>query len=285
MKSKQELFITRKPHNPFLKDYISYYYFHICTSEVIRKDFIYYPGFKNALTIYQNSKVEYGPRYSKVSPAFNQNTEYIYLYSGMISSYRKATILSPFNKIGVVFNVLGINHFLDVPLSKLSKHPVEKSFNYFDKDFKSILNNIYKKQDFGHKVRLLDRFFEEKYCGFNDEIVKSCVQKIMETEGKITVQSLAVQNDISRRTLLRLFKKHLSCPVKNFIDIVQFRKSLDCFLNDQKINSFSELAHRMDYYDQPQFIHHFKKLTGINPKGFFSEIAHLGNEDTYWTFV
>lgn len=285
MESKQELFITREPQDPFLEDFISYYYFHSCSSKGLQKNFIYYPGFKNALTIYQNSKVEYGLGYSDVSPALNTEKQFVYLYSGMISSYRKAIILSPFNKIGVVFNELGINHFLEVPLSKLTSHPVDKSFSYFDEDFKPILNRVYNESDYEQKVRLLDSFFKEKYCGFNDEIVKSCVRQIMETEGKIKVKSLAIQHDVSRRTLLRLFKKHLCCPVKSFIDIVQFRKSLDYFLNDQKINSLSELAHALDYYDQSQFIHHFKKMTGINPKGFFSEIAHLGNEDTYWTFV
>ena len=52
----QEEFITQKPKNPFLHKTIAYYYFHISKIDSFHKKFIYYPNYKNALTIYKNSR-------------------------------------------------------------------------------------------------------------------------------------------------------------------------------------------------------------------------------------
>ncbi|MFT4602060.1 MAG: hypothetical protein ACI857_002246 [Arenicella sp.] len=42
------------------------------------------------------------------------------------------------------------------------------------------------------------------------------------------------------------------------------------------------LAYDMDYYDQSEFIHHFYKITGVNPKRFFFDLVSYGDKSTYW---
>ena len=280
---KQENFITHKPKNSFLRDYIAYYYFHSCTTDSIQKKFIYYPGYKNALTIYRNATVEFGLNYSSVEP--DKETDVIFLYSGVQKHFRTAYILSPFDKIGIVFRELGINHFIDGQLANLSNHPIDKSFDHFGEDITTTFKAIYAKETIDEKIKLLDQIFDHKFRGFREELLKESVDLIIHSSNKLQVKELSAKLNVSRRTLLRLFKKHLCCSVKDYIDIVQFRKSLDDYLLKNKVDSLTSLAHRNDYYDQSQFIHHFKKMAGVNPNDFFGNIDHIGQEDTYWTFL
>ena len=279
---QSETFVTQRPESPLLREYIAYYYFHECTDSTVKKQFIYYPGYKNALTIYKNARVEFGENYSSVSP--DQNSDFIFIYSGVQKHLRRAYIAAPFQKIGVVFKELGINHFVSCPLSLASPDPIDKSFDYFGEELKNHCRQIYSLTSRDEKVKLLDHFFQSRFQNLAEPVLKSCVKLIMAADQKLTITCLSDQLSINRKTLLRLFNKHLGCSAKDYVDIVQFRKSLNAYLLEQKQDSLTGIALENDYYDQSQFINHFKKLTGTNPKAFFKDIRHIGREDTFWTF-
>jgi AraC-like DNA-binding protein len=277
----QEMFITRKPNNSLLDKHIAYYYFHSSLDNQLQKEFIFYPGYKNALTIYNHSKVIFGVNYSSVKP--DTESDYIFIYSGMQKYPRIAQMTSPYDKIGIIFKELGINHFIKEPLSIISPHPIDKSFNYFGNDLVNTCNAIYKEEDIDVKVNLLNLFFESKFCDFPEQVVKHCVDFIIHSLEKPTVESLTTRFHTPKKTLLRLFQKHLDCSVKDFIDIVQFRKSLDSYLLQNR-RPLTDVALENGYYDQPQFINHFKKLALTNPKKFFNDIEKVNNTDIFWTF-
>jgi AraC-like DNA-binding protein len=277
-----EEFITQKPQNSRLEKYISYYYFHSSQDTTHSKKFIYYPNYKNALTIYKNAAVAFTENHSKSSP--DNTTHFSFIYSGVQKQFRTAEMVAPFDKIGVVFQELGINHFISVPLSSILCDPVQKSFDYFGTDFIHLCEQVYNEREIENKVALLDTFFLNNLCDFQEVMLKKCVHLILNSKQKLTVQKLSEECSTNRKTLLRIFKKHLCCTTKEYIDIVQFRKALNDYLLLHNKSSLTEIALTHEYYDQAQFINHFKKLTGINPKEFFKNIAHLGKEDTFWTF-
>lgn len=279
---EQNEFITRKPNIQFLNKYISYYYFHRSFSDSLETSFIYYPGIKNALTIYKGANAAYGIDFSRVVP--DKRNDFIFIYSGIQKQARKAYITSPFDKIGIVFNQLGINHFISIPLSTALSHPVDKSFHYFDNDLKNYCSKIYEESDYDRKTELLDQFFKTKYNNFEEPILKKCVQEIINTSGKLTVKDLSLKFHVSRKTLLRLFQTHMACSIKDYIDIVRFRKAMNEYILLNRSVSLTEMALSNGYYDQSHFINHFKKFTGINPKLLFKNIRHVGKEGTFWTF-
>jgi AraC-like DNA-binding protein len=280
---KREEFITKKPNSPFLQQYISYYYFHNSLGNYESKKYIYYPNIKSALTIYKNSKVTFSDKYSRTEP--DTKTDFSFLYSGIQKQLRTSEIIAPFNKIGIVFNELGINHFIKQPLSSITIHPVDKQFNHFGNDFINSCESIYNTKELDEKINLLDIFFESKFCDFQNKKFKDCIHTIVSSKDKLTVTELSEKLQINKKTLLRLFKNHLCCTTKEYLNIVQFRKSLNDYLLVNKKSSLTELALDSQYYDQSQFINHFKKLSGKNPKTFFKNIEHIGDEDIFWTFL
>ncbi len=278
----KEKFITQKPNNSFLQKYISYYYFHSSSSHELHEKFIYYPNFKNALTIYKNSSIEFSNNHSISKP--NNKTDFSFIYSGVQNQFRTAEIISPFDKIGIVFQELGINHFIEVPLSTISNHPIQKTFNYFGSNFVQLCEAVYSDENLENKIKLLDEYFLNHYIDFQEKTLKNCINLILNSKHKVTVHELSNKCDINRKSLLRLFKNHLCCTTKDYIDIVQFRRALNDYLQHNKRLSFTEIALENEYYDQAQFINHIKKLTGNNPKSFFKNVKHLGQEDTFWAF-
>lgn len=279
---RYEEFITIKPNNPLLQQYISYYYFHSSENNAVKNKYTYYPNTKSALTIYKNSKITFSFNQSKTEP--DTETEFCFSYSGIQKYFRTAEIIAPFDKIGIVFNQLGINHFMKEPLSDILNNSVNMSFNYFGNDLIKSCKSIYHEKEIDKKVNLLDEFFESKLHDFQNKNFKDCVNLIISSNKKMTIEELAEKLNINKRTLLRLFKKHLYCTTKEFLNIIQFRKSLNYYLLVNKNLSFTDLALESQYYDQSQFINHFKKLSGENPKTFFKNIKHLGKEDIFWTF-
>lgn len=272
-------YISIKPNHSDLQNYIAYYYFNYSEVEGFCKQFIFYPHYRNALTIYKNSKISFGAKSSHVTPDKNKDFEII--YTGIHLQSRTGKIEAPFNKIGIVFQALGINNFLKVPLNEVIIESPKSDFNYFGNDFNRSLETVYKTKCIDEKVNALDDFFIRELRVLKETRIIEAVNFLLNED--LTIQYLSEKLNISRKTLLRLFKKHLNCSPKEFHTLVKFRKALETYQYENP--SLTDLAYSNGYYDQSDFIKHFKKVTGFNPKKFFDDLSHLGTEDTFWTVL
>ncbi|MCK7589180.1 AraC family transcriptional regulator [Subsaxibacter sp. CAU 1640] len=275
-----ETFETREPKNKLLKKNIAYYYFHSITKPNQLKRIFYYPNPVNALTIYKNSKVYFKETHSLARPS--QKNEYDFCYGGIQKYFRVAEMNTPFTRIGIAFKPLGINAFLELPLSDLISKNDDLHFDYFSSNMKPVLEQVNTSNDIEEKVNLLDAYFSRNQHPFLDECLTSAIQLIDESEPIVSVQDLVTQLGVSHKTLHRKFKKHLNCSIKTYIDIVQFRKALNHYLKNENPLSLTALANNFDYYDQAEFINKFKKITGINPKRLFKDITQYGNQELFW---
>ena len=279
----KDSFDTRRPKLQLIKEQISYYYFHESEAENFSEKFQYYPNFKNALTIYKHSNVRYHRNHSISYP--DKNTPFCMAYSGIQSQPRIAEIKAPFNKIGIIFQPLGLHHFIKKDMKKIISHTEDKSFNYFGDALIDVCKLVYETNSIDVKTQLLDDFFKTQYSKFQDDRLKKAVHLLSEPEQEYTVQGLADSLQINRKTLLRLFRKHLNCTVKEYIGIVQFRKAFHQYQDAENKPQFVELAYKNNYYDQADFNNHFKKITGYNPKRLFKGMDRIGDEDAFFTFL
>lgn len=275
-------FLTQKPKNSALAPYISYYYFHSVRNAQGATRFAYYPNYKNALTIYKNSSIQFSENSSKSTP--NAAVPYSMLYSGIQNTVRTAELIAPFTKIGIVFEAFGIAPFMNNSFALFPQDPIDKSFDFFGEALEKCCDQVNAAADLDQKVALLDHFFVDRLPLSVNSLLKNSIDFILNTEKRPTVNSICEQLGVNRKTLLRLFQKELGCSVKDYIHIVQFRKALNHYLLTNSKESLTALALDGDYYDQSQFIAHFKKLTGFNPSAFFKRVNRLGQEDTFWTF-
>ncbi len=278
----KELFQSRTPKSSVLQKLIAYYYFHQSGEDSSVQSFIYYPHYRNALSIYKDSELALENEYTTVTKP--KDCGYSFGFAKLINHAAKAEIHPPFNKVGVVFQALGLNHFIDGNLSEHLLKPIQLEFNFFKQSMPQILDEVYQAETIENKVDLLDQYFLSIYKGFEEPKMEKAIELLLINDSKYTVKELAQEVDVSRKTLLRLFKKHHNCSAIDYIKLVQFRRAIEIFQNSKDRASLTDLAYDTAYYDQSDFIHHFKKLTGFNPKSFFKDLSNLGNQDTYWTF-
>lgn len=276
-----ELFITKKPESEILRKYISYYYFHQWKEENQIKKIIFYPNIVNALTIYKNSFLDFTNRFiSTTKPS--EKEEYNVFYSGIKRNFAIAEMQAPFDKIGIAFEPLGINYFLEKPVSEFISKNNDWKFFGFENSIEMMLNEIFETDNFDKKVKILDDYFLSLLNNFNDEILEKSLELIQQKNQKYKVSELAAELKISQKTLNRKFRKYLNCTVKDYLEVAQFRKSFNHFLNENKSEKLTDLAYQFDYYDQSEFIKQFKKITGINPKKLFQNVERFGEEELFW---
>ncbi|WP_181369531.1 helix-turn-helix domain-containing protein [Flavobacterium album] len=261
--------------------HIDYYYFHSSDDEGFDNKFTFYPNYKHALTIYKNSDLLFTENTSVIRPS-EKETIGTY-YSINTGSSFSVDLEGKFYKIGVVFNPLGLNHFLDKPLSDAFE-PAFGPFRYFGKPLEEVVTQISTLQDAAAKAALLDSFFSKAYCGFNETAVKRAVQEILNSNGTVKVEELSDSIGVNRKTLLRLFKKHLCCSVEEYKKMVMFRNALNYSQQAGDDTTLTDVALYNYYYDQAHYIKHFKSVTMHSPKTLLSKLTHLGNQDVYWNF-
>lgn len=273
-----EDFITFKPINIENEKYIESFYLHVSNELNCTKKIIFFPNTKNAMTIYKNARIEYtNPNNIRIKKS--TNNDYCILYGGIQSSYIISEIESPFEKIGIIFKPLGINHFIDNNLNRLIDEN-KFEFKHLNKLLFPLLDKVYLEKDARSKFNLLETFFSENVNENEDlEIVENAIEIIEKNDGKILISELSKKLNISSKKLSRKFNTHLNCSPKQYCKLYLFRKVLNEYINNNK--NLTSIALNSHYYDQPDFIKNFKKITGQSPSKILSQLKNLGN-NIYW---
>ncbi|MEM7087577.1 MAG: helix-turn-helix domain-containing protein [Bacteroidota bacterium] len=271
--------INYLPEDPLLKEIIEYYYFLSSEEETTHEQFIHFPHYRTTLNIYFNAKVVLNEKKRTIINEPKNLTQTV--FTNNKTAFKEAEICGPYNIIGVIFKPLGINHFIEQNLASLSSETSIFLNNYWN-GFEKAMLHIDKKNSFQQKALSLDALFRSYYRPFDQPTLIQIVASIMRSKGSCTVHELALQFNINRRTILRLFKKHLNCSIADFRRIVKFRLSLDAYKQATSQLSLTQLSHNHEYYDQSDFINHFKSITGGIPSKLLRQIMQVDQQDIYW---
>src|SRR5690554_5098251 len=247
--------ITMKPKNDQLKKLIAYYYFHVSDNEKHSESFYFYPNYMHALTIYKGSDVIITKEksiISQIKPSSDSN-KFTFLYTVNLKEKIQVNIQGAFYKIGIVFYPLGINHFIEQSLSEIMDYFFQEI--NLDKKFKTCLSPLSKELLIKEQLEIVEHALLEKHT------------------------------EVSRKTLLRLFKKHTLSTIEEYKKMVMFRNSLNYALQHKELVNLTDIALYNMYYDQSHFIKHFKSITNEIPKTLLPKIKQIGNEDLYWHFI
>lgn len=273
-----EQFQTFTPKDLHLKGLVAYYYVHAASDSEFESSFTYYPHYRNAITIYLDCEVDFSDSSSLVRPGKAGSSRVLFSrnYDRRISVHLKGA----FKKIGIAFEPLGVNAFLDSSLSAVAPDKVN-DFDFFDPGLPTIVRRGLDGAS-DDLVSAIDAFLISKYKYFDHAPLKTAVSELLQADGGIGVEALSAQLGISRKTLLRMFREHLCTSVEGYKKLVRFRNALNHYLLSENKTTFTALALDHQYYDQPAFIKHFKSITGLSPRAFFAQLKRYGEKDTFW---
>ena len=233
----KDSFVSLKPKDLRLSSAIAYYYLHETFAYEHAASIVYYPHYFSTLNVYLDAHVILTDEGRIISGnAHGQKSCYL---TRNRNKSRTVEMRGAVKKLGIVFQPLGLFFFLS---SKFSLgFETAQRFEYFGSAILDIGEDVFTLASAEEQVRLLDDFFVERLMPFADENIAKAVQLLFDRKCRVSVQEMADQVGVHRKTLLRLFKKYLGCSVAKFRAVVQFRQAVDQYHADQKIK-FSELA-------------------------------------------
>jgi transcriptional regulator GlxA family with amidase domain len=103
-----------------------------------------------------------------------------------------------------------------------------------------------------------------------DSILKSTIDTILSTKGRVAINEILKDELTRRRQLERKFSQHVGISPKQLGRIIRLQEALKMLLNKQADN-LTEIAYENQYFDQAHFIKDFKEFTGVNPKEFYND--------------
>jgi len=100
------------------------------------------------------------------------------------------------------------------------------------------------------------------------QLLRSAMQHLYASRGLLSVRTLAEKLSYSERTVRRMFRKEFGMGPKEIASIIQFQNLLQELHKGASLR-FSDTAIKSGYYDQPHFIHMFKRFYGLTPHQVF----------------
>ena len=276
-----DTFETTLPQHPTIKKWVAYYYFQETHSDNFQQAYIYYPHFQNALNVYLGAKVTWDHESRDIIADKNANPTCLLTMNRDKS--RIVRMKGKTQKLGIIFQPFGINQFIKNKLGEIATEAVSQ-FTVFGEPFLETAKNIFQTKDLLQRTKLLDHFLLNIHYPTNEERIEKAIQLIIDNEKGWSAQQIAKKININRKTLLRLFQKHIACPVSTFKSAVQFRKALTQYQEAQRKPKLSDIAYDNAYYDQAHFNHHFREITGLNPQQLFKYLQKKGNQGAYWLY-
>lgn len=155
-------------------------------------------------------------------------------------------------------------------LSQPGLYGLPRDWVVFRERFLSLLEmNLPFEERFKRAISVLDEI--QPQLPLASKIITSCCSVIYNTQGNVTVQELSDMVHLSRQSLNRQFKEAVYYSLKTFITIVRINA---CIRNKLKYPSlsFTQLALDFGYFDQAHFNRDFKRVSGLTPGTFFSEL-------------
>lgn len=156
----------------------------------------------------------------------------------------------------------------------LFKH-LEPGIHGLEEIGESMRNEVFEQPTFSQKIQLAEVFVyklsSKKEMDASFQITRKICQEIYRKKGRLSVQELSLEFNLSRQTLNKLFKNNVGYTLKKFMMIVRIVASIKYRMQHPEI-SLTELGYEFAYFDQAHFNHDFQRVCGLSPRTFFQEI-------------
>ena len=171
----------------------------------------------------------------------------------------------------VRFHPGSFSYFTKARMSDLSDRDTELKALFDAGKVALIESAIAQAKDAIERISLIEKFLLDILQENADvpQLVKSMVDKILQTNGNLSVKEAIQDNPGKRRNLERKFAEKVGTSPKQLCRAIRFQKALKTMLSDDK--NLTNVGYESEYYDQAHFIKDFKSFTGVSPKQFYTD--------------
>lgn len=183
-----------------------------------------------------------------------------------ISSHISPSISEPFqfnfNKMEWIFGVRflpGATYpFIEDPLNYNSEQAVEAEL--LMPGFSHIEDMMYESGSFARRFEIISSYLENRVDEYDsiENLLRYCMQRIIRTDGQITIAALAEETGYSDRYLRKIFEQHVGHSPKALSEIIRVQKALR-YLETHTNESLSDTALKFGFSDQSHMNREFRK--------------------------
>jgi AraC-like DNA-binding protein len=274
-------FNTFQPNSEFLKNFIAYYYTDGSNDSGYRNSYIFYPHIYTTLSFYKNAVCQFDATSTIIT--YDKKVKYLKIVTHQTLP-RCSTQIGKTNKLAVAFKPLGLNRFITEKYSEIVAAEAQLFSPQNNAQWEAMLGQVFSEKTVEHKIQILDSFLLRQYNDYENTILEHALAMLSDVGSDLSIDEIAKQVNVSRKTLLRYFKSELRITPELFRMIVRFRYAINEKIIKDSPETLTRIAYEANFFDQAYFIKRFKQLTGVTPSQFFKAGTRLGQEDTFWTF-
>lgn len=271
-----------KPQSALLQRYIECFYTLKCQPESKDVRYIGFPSLYSMICMNNRADVKVTGNYS-VSITHNSDKPIQTRLVRKFDSGGQVKYAGEADEIVIYFKPLGLNAFLEYDL-KYYKNNYFVEFNPFE-DFKGRMAAIFLIDNEENRIQALENYWLCKFRGFKHPFLNQVIEKIMDENESFSISRIALENGVSRPTLVKHFMLQIGTTPAKFKKIVRFRNAMKRYRLKISEENLSDISYDATYFDQSHMIKDFKTLTNLSPKNFFSQISTLEDGQINWLFL
>jgi AraC-like DNA-binding protein len=164
----------------------------------------------------------------------------------------------------IEFNPLGAYRFFHLSYADVKNQIVELT-DLIGNCAEELQSQLAEANLITEKLQLLQNFLIKQLEKTEADLIYDyCINRILGTDGLLTVAQLEKETGYSSRWLHRKFSEHLGTGPKNLSEIIRFKQFYHAYSTGADWHSLKEHIYRY-YHDQSHFIRAYKRFTGATP--------------------
>lgn len=183
---------------------------------------------------------------------------------GQMDHHVTVRATGPVDVVGVRFQPSGAHPLFRFSMADLTNQLVPLE------DVVSLPERLGSTSSMEERKPALDAILSSRFgnAGAPDSDFERAVSRVVEAEGRISVDTLAADMGVGPRQLERRFRERVGLGPKRFAKVLRFQSVFRRGFLDER--PWASLALDCGYYDQAHFIRDFKSFTGRSPSALFS---------------
>ena len=208
----------------------------------------------------------------------------VHLY-GLINKVQLLKMSPNYREISFGFYPHYLQLFLKAPLLSTNKTNGTDLFDLFRKDkVNKLYENLSQCKNDGALQDSIEWFLKDNLLIEALDKRVSAAHHLITNKNMYKVDEISSILNITPTTLRNLFNKHVGISPKDLIKIHRIKKALGYQLPNEE--SLTQVAYRLNYFDQAHFCKDFKDSIGISPKLYFldSKLSSDFSDFQHWRY-
>lgn len=187
--------------------------------------------------------------------------------TGMHATFKEYMGTGAIGTVIISFKPGGLSHFTRYPIHEFQNIDISLDLVFPPKDVREMEEKLAEASSAMERVAIVQQFLLSALRDNVDEqLVQAAAQAILQQQGSLSIERLAAQLYVSKRTLERRFNALIGTSPKQFAGIVRFQQTIRLHYAGC---DYLDIVQACGYTDHAHLSKDFKSFAGTSPEQFF----------------